>query len=92
MIVCSSPAPSCSISSTCESGSRRAPKRDFVFRTPFAIAPIRPRSAVYRWRMRSASENRIERRTTASVLYVLPAMSAQSRAAIGESRTAPSAL
>ena len=44
--VCSSPEPSCRTSSTCESGSRRAPKRDFVFRIPFAIAPIRPRSRV----------------------------------------------
>ena len=35
-----------SISSTCESGSSRAPNRDFVLRTPFAIAPIRPRSSV----------------------------------------------
>ena len=44
--VCSSPEPSWSTSSTCESGSSRAPKRDFVFLTPFAIAPIRPRSRV----------------------------------------------
>ena len=42
--VCSSPAPLVEHSSTCDSGSRRAPKRDFVRRTPFAIAPIRPRS------------------------------------------------
>jgi hypothetical protein len=43
--VCNSPPPWWSRSSTCEKGSRRAPKRDFVFRTPFAIAPMRPRSA-----------------------------------------------
>src|SRR3982751_3881246 len=49
------------------SGSRRAPKRDFVLRTPLATAPTRPRSSVYRCRTRSASPSRIERRTTASV-------------------------
>src|SRR5690349_7461815 len=36
---------------------------------PFAIAPTRPRSFVYRWRIRSASAKRSEVRTTASVLY-----------------------
>ena len=36
-------------------GSSRAPTRDFVFLIPFAIAPIRPRSRVSRWRIRSAS-------------------------------------
>ena len=44
--VCSSPRPSCSISAACVSGSKRAPKRDAVLRTPFAIAFTRPRSAV----------------------------------------------
>ena len=51
----SSPRPSCSTRLTRNSGSSRPPKRDFVRRTPLAIAPTRPRSAVYRWRMRSAS-------------------------------------
>ena len=64
----SSPLPWWSISSTWLSGSSRAPNRDFVRRIPFATAPTRPRSSVYRWRTRSASPNRIERRTTASVL------------------------
>ena len=70
--VWSSPEPSWSRSSTWENGSRRAPKRDFVFRTPFAIAPIRPRSDEYRWRIRSASANRKDRSTTASVLRTRP--------------------
>ena len=46
--VASSPLPWCSISSTWLSGSSRAPKRDFVRRMPFATAPTRPRSSVYR--------------------------------------------
>ena len=40
------PLPSCSMSSTWLKGSSRAPKRDFVLRTPLAIAPTRPRSRV----------------------------------------------
>ena len=39
-------APWWSISSTWPSGSSRPPKREVVFRTPLAIAPTRPRSAV----------------------------------------------
>ena len=66
--VCSSPLPWWSISSTWPSGSSRPPKRNVVRRTPFAIAPTRPRLAVYTWRIRSDSAYRIERRTTASVL------------------------
>ena len=65
--VCSSPRPSCSISDACVSGSSRAPKRELVLRTPLAIAFTLPRSRVKRCRMRSASENRIERSTTLSV-------------------------
>ena len=45
MTVCSSPRPSCSTSSTWESGSSRPPNRDRVFLAPFAIAPTRPRSS-----------------------------------------------
>src|ERR1043166_7445195 len=71
--VWSSPPPWCSRSSTWLSGSRRPPNRDFVLRTPFATAPIRPRSRVYRWSTRSASPRRKERSTTASVLYERPA-------------------
>ena len=67
------PRPRWSPSSTCEKGSRRPPKRLFVRRTPFAIAPIRPLAAVYRWRTRSASPNGNERSTIASVIAV-PAM------------------
>ena len=44
----SSPLPWWSISSTWLSGSRRPPNRDFVRRIPFATAPTRPRSSVYR--------------------------------------------
>ncbi len=71
--VASSPLPWWSISSTWLSGSSRPPNRDFVRRIPFATAPTRPRSSVYRCRTRSASPNRSERRTTASVLYPRPA-------------------
>ena len=51
----SSPLPWWSISSTWLSGSSRPPNRDFVRRIPFATAPTRPRSSVYRCRTRSAS-------------------------------------
>ena len=59
--------------STWLNGSSRAPKREVVLRAPFAIAPTRPRSFVNRWRIRSASPYRIERRTTASSFSVRPA-------------------
>ena len=50
-----SPRPWRRIRFTRASGSSRPPSRDFTRRAPFAIAPIRPRSRLYRWRMRSAS-------------------------------------
>src|SRR5438270_861497 len=56
------------MSSTCESGSSRAPKRDVVLRTPFATAPTRPRSRVYTWSTRSPAAMRsFERRIEAEL-------------------------
>ena len=51
------------------------PKRDFVFRYALRDRSDRPRSSVYRWRIRSASPNRNDRSTTASVLTVRPTAS-----------------